>query len=78
MIVKTKIAPMEIETLLLKHPAVKDAAVIGVPDRLAGELPRAFIVKKPSTHVTEVDIINFLQGIIQYSARHYKTCGNLY
>lgn len=58
---------MELETLLLEHPAVKDAAVIGVPDKLAGELPRAFIVKKPSTHVTEADIINFVQGLMQYS-----------
>jgi len=39
--------PEEVETLLIKHPAVAQAAVIGVPDAEKGEVVRAFIVKKP-------------------------------
>jgi 4-coumarate--CoA ligase len=41
-----QVAPAELEALLLTHPAVADAAVIGVPDERAGELPMAFVVRK--------------------------------
>ena len=43
--------PEEVETLLIKHPAVAQAAVIGVPDAEKGEIVRAFIVKKPGQEV---------------------------
>ncbi|MBV9380353.1 MAG: long-chain fatty acid--CoA ligase [Streptosporangiaceae bacterium] len=36
--------PMEVENRLLEHPEVTDAAVIGVPDRLLGEVIKAFVV----------------------------------
>ena len=39
-----QVAPAELEALLLTHSGVADAAVIGVPDEEAGELPKAFIV----------------------------------
>ena len=39
--------PAEVEDLLYKHPAVAEAAVIGVPDPYRGEAPKAFIVLKP-------------------------------
>ncbi len=40
------IAPAEIEALLFEHPGVADCAVIGKPDPEAGEVPKAFIVRK--------------------------------
>jgi long-chain acyl-CoA synthetase len=40
------IAPAEIEALLFEHPGVADCAVIGKPDREAGEVPKAFVVRK--------------------------------
>ncbi len=40
------IAPAEIEALLFEHPGVLDVAVIGKPDMDAGEIPKAFVVKK--------------------------------
>ncbi len=38
------VAPAQVEALLLEHPAVADAAVIGKPDHQAGELPKAYVV----------------------------------
>jgi acyl-CoA synthetase (AMP-forming)/AMP-acid ligase II len=41
-----QVAPAELEALLLTHPAVADAAVIGSPDAEAGEVPKALVVLK--------------------------------
>jgi acyl-CoA synthetase (AMP-forming)/AMP-acid ligase II len=41
-----QVAPAELEGLLCAHPAVADAAVVGVPDEAAGEVPKAFIVAR--------------------------------
>src|SRR6185437_15939151 len=41
-----QIAPAELEAVLREHPLVVDAAVIGVPDTVAGEIPKAFVVRK--------------------------------
>ncbi len=40
------IAPAEVEAVLLQHPAVRECAVIGKPDPLAGEIPKAYVVLK--------------------------------
>ncbi|KAJ8683404.1 hypothetical protein QAD02_019196 [Eretmocerus hayati] len=42
-----QVSPTELESLILEIPGVADAAVIGIPDAVAGELPKAFVVKKP-------------------------------
>lgn len=39
-----QVAPAELEGLLLDHPNVDDACVVGVPDEYSGEIPMAFIV----------------------------------
>ena len=49
--------PEEVETLLIKHPAVAQAAVIGVPDAEKGEVVRAFIVKKPGQDVDAAGLV---------------------
>jgi acyl-CoA synthetase (AMP-forming)/AMP-acid ligase II len=45
-----QVAPAELEAVLVTHPAVADAAVVGVPDDAAGEVPKAFVtLKGPAT-----------------------------
>jgi acyl-CoA synthetase (AMP-forming)/AMP-acid ligase II len=47
-----QVAPAEVEALLLGIPGISDAAVIGVPDDEAGELPMAFVVRTPGSDLT--------------------------
>ena len=55
-----QIAPAELEALLLSHPKVMDAAVIGVLDDEKEEIPKAFIVTAPDSGLTEDDIKAFV------------------
>ncbi|MGH7414519.1 MAG: acyl-CoA synthetase [Candidatus Rokuibacteriota bacterium] len=42
-----RIGPFEVESAILKHPAVAEAAVVGKPDPLRGQIVKAFVVLKP-------------------------------
>lgn len=56
------VAPAELEGLLLTHPDIADAAVIGLPDDVCGELPRAYVVLKPHrSGVQPHDIESFIE-----------------
>jgi len=50
------IYPREVEDVLFEHPAVKEAAVVGVPDPYRGETVKAFIVLKEGKTVTEEEL----------------------
>ncbi|MFY0543741.1 AMP-binding protein [Brevibacillus sp. H7] len=50
------IYPREVEEVLFEHPAIQEAAVIGVPDPYRGETVKAFIVLKQGRQVTEDDL----------------------
>jgi len=56
------IYPFELEKVLLEHPAVMDAAVIGIPDDIWGEAVCALIVPKNQAALTAQDIIDFMKG----------------
>ena len=56
------IGPFEVESVLMEHPAVLEAAVIGKPDQIAGELVKAFTVLKTNYKASEalrLDIMSF-------------------
>jgi long-chain acyl-CoA synthetase len=56
------IAPAELESLLMEHPAVMDSAVIGVPDDEAGELPKGYVVIRQGHTATPDEILAFANG----------------
>jgi fatty-acyl-CoA synthase len=61
------IYPREIEDHLNTHPAVLEAAVIGVPDPEWGETLRAFVVVRDGKHVSESEVIDFCRsGLADY------------
>ena len=56
------IGPFEVESTLMEHAAVADAGVIGLPDNLAGEIVKAFVVLRPGHEPDEAmrrDLIAF-------------------
>lgn len=64
-IIKTSghmVGPFEVESTLMRHPAIAEAAVIGKPEPSIGELVKAFVVLKPGNQPTgemKLDIIGF-------------------
>jgi 4-coumarate--CoA ligase len=55
-----QVPPAELEALLLTHPKIADAAVIGLPDDEAGEIPAAWVVLRPGTEATEDEVKEFV------------------
>ncbi len=51
--------PQEVESVLLEHPAVAEAAVIAARDETRGELPAAFVILKPNQTATESELREF-------------------
>ena len=55
------IAPVEIETLIMRHPAVADVAVVGEPDETLGEKAAPFVVRHPEKTLDLAEVVAFLR-----------------
>ncbi len=68
-----QVPPAELEALLLTHPAIADAAVVGRPDDEAGEVPAAFVVLKAGQEASADEIKSFVADQVA----HYKQLGSV-
>jgi long-chain acyl-CoA synthetase len=56
--------PREIEEVLMTHPAVALAAVVGVPDERLGEEVRAYVVRRPGQTVGDAELIAWSRELL--------------
>jgi acyl-CoA synthetase (AMP-forming)/AMP-acid ligase II len=62
------ISSLEVEKILLSHPAVLEVAVLPVPDQVWGEVPKALVVLKPNAQAGEIELIEHCRSRLA----HYK------
>jgi acyl-CoA synthetase (AMP-forming)/AMP-acid ligase II len=68
------ISTVEVEATLLRHPAVQEAAVVGLPHKKWGEAPFAFVVLRSGATATEDDVIAFARDrLAHFKAPHGVT-----
>jgi fatty-acyl-CoA synthase len=68
------ISSVEVEGVLLRHPAVQEAAVIGQPHEKWGEAPHAFVILKPGATATEDELRQFTrERLAHFKAPHSVT-----
>jgi acyl-CoA synthetase (AMP-forming)/AMP-acid ligase II len=62
----------EVEAAIQRHPRVAEAAVIGMPDKLRGEVPKAFIVAREKASISAEELKSFLrQHLAHFKIPHY-------
>ena len=66
-----RIGPFEVESVLLEHPAVLDAAVVGKPDEVRGQIVKAFVIPRPEAVAGE-DLKRALQQHCKQNVAPYK------
>jgi len=68
------VSSVEVEATLLRHPAVHEAAVVGLPHERWGEAPHAFVVLKPGTAATGEELRQFARDrLAHFKAPHSVT-----
>ncbi|HEV2374264.1 MAG TPA: long-chain-fatty-acid--CoA ligase [Streptosporangiaceae bacterium] len=68
------ISSVEVEGVLLRHPAVAEAAIVGLPHEKWGEAPHAFVVLREAANATEDELIGFTRGrLAHFKAPHGVT-----
>ncbi len=60
--------PQEVEAVLAEHPAVSMAVVVGMPNEISGEVPKAYVIKTQNAEVSEGDLVKFCKERLS----HYK------
>ena len=60
------ISSVQLETELLGHQGVQEAAVIGIPDEKWTERPLACVVRRPGSEVTAAELAGFLEGRVAH------------
>ena len=58
-----RIGPFEVESALVEHPAVLEAAVVGKPDEIRGQIVKAFVVLRKGFTVTEAELIEHCKKV---------------
>jgi acyl-coenzyme A synthetase/AMP-(fatty) acid ligase len=51
------IAPLEIDNVLMQHPQIREAAAVGIPDKIYGEEVTCYIVAKPGENILSEDVL---------------------
>src|SRR5439155_804659 len=68
------ISSLEVEGVLLRHPAVQEAAIVGLPHEKWGEAPFAYVVLKPGAKASEAELIAFTRDrLAHFKAPHGVT-----
>ena len=60
--------PQEVEAALSEHPAVSTAVVVGMPNDISGEVPKAYVIKAQDAEVSEGELVKFCKERLS----HYK------
>lgn len=69
-----QVAPAMLEGLLLEHPGIAEAAVVGRPDAERGEVPVAFVARAPGVPVSAEEILGFIEArVASYERLHAVT-----
>ena len=72
------ISTQEVEKVIMEHPAVLEVCVIGVPDQRWGEVPKAFVMKRPEAEVSGGEIIQFCrERLARFKCPREVTFGDL-
>jgi acetyl-CoA synthetase len=66
------IGPFEVEDALVKHPLVKECAVVASPDEIRGNIVKAFVVLRDGVDVNSPDIVKMLQDHVKELTAPYK------
>ena len=60
--------PQEVEAILSEHPAVSLAVVVGMPNNISGEVPKAYVIRTKDADVSESELVKFCKERLS----HYK------
>jgi len=66
-----RIGPLEVENAIMEHPAVRETAVIGIPDDLRGEAVKAYIILNEGFKPSD-ELVSAIQQMVKHNTAPYK------